>query len=86
MDLVKAAESIWRAQYQQEPLLIIDCNDCEHLNITEAEQRKQGNHNPHICQFYKKQCRHNIMKRGAVFIYPCEKCAADGYKNYRGEF
>ena len=55
---------------------------CEHISITEAEQRKRGNQHPHICQCYGKQCKHNYMKRGAVFIYPCKKCVADKYKNF----
>ena len=75
-------ENAWRAQYQQEPLQIIDCNDCEHLNITEAEQRKQGNKIPHFCQVYRNWCKHNIMERDAVFIYPCKECVADKYKNF----
>lgn len=86
MDLVKTAESIWRAQYQQEPLQIIDCNMCEHISITEAEQRKQGNKIPHFCQIYRNWCKHNSMERDAVFIYPCEECVADRHKNFRGEF
>lgn len=73
-----------KAQYQQEPLPIIDCNNCEHISITEMNQRKQGNHNPHICQRYKKQCKHNSMERNAVFIYLCKECVADKFKNFRG--
>lgn len=83
MNLVEVAENVYRAQYQQEPLPIIDCNNCEHINITEAEQRELGNYNPHICQCYGKQCKHNYMKRGAVFIYPCKECVTDKHENYR---
>lgn len=86
MNLVEGVENIWRAQYQQEPVQIIDCNDCEHISITEAEQRKRGNQHPHICQCYMKRCKHNIMKRDEVLIYPCEECITDGYKNFREEF
>lgn len=86
MDLVKAAESMWRAKYQQEPLQIIDCNMCEHISITEAEQRKQGNKIPHFCQIYRNWCKHNSMERDAVFIFPCKECVADRHKNFRGEF
>ena len=75
--------SEWVARYQQEPLQVIDCNMCEHISITEAEQRKRGNQHPHICQCYGKQCKHNYMERGAVFIYPCEECVADKHKNFK---
>lgn len=86
MNIVNVAENEWMAKYQQEPLPIIDCNNCEHISITEAEQRKLGNCNPHICQFYKKQCKHNSMERDAVFIYPCKECEANKHANFRGEF
>lgn len=72
----------WIARYQQEPITVIDCNDCKNISITEAEQRTIGNNNPHICQIYGKRCKHNVMKRGAVFIYPCEECCCDGFSNY----
>ena len=72
----------WIARYQQEPITVIDCNDCKNISITEAEQRKQGNHNLHICQYYRERCKHNTMKRGAVFIYPCEECCCDKFKNF----
>lgn len=81
--MVEGVENIWRARYRQEPLQVIDCNMCEHISITEAEQRKRGNQHPHICQCYGKQCKHNCMKRGAVFIYPCKECVADKHKNFK---
>lgn len=88
MNLVEVAENVWRTQYQQEPLPIIDCNNCEHISVTEMEQReqrKQGNHTLHLCQCYKKLCLHNSMERDAVFIYPCKECVADKFKNFREE-
>lgn len=57
----------WTAQYQQEPIPVIDCNDCKNISITEAEQRRIGNQNLHICQIYEKRCRHNSMERDAAF-------------------
>ena len=73
----------WIARYQQEPITVIDCNDCKNISITEAEQMKQGNHNLHICQYYRERCKHNTMKRDAEFIYPCSKCVSDNYSNFR---
>ena len=73
----------WRAQYQQEPIPIIDCNDCDNISITELEQRICGNNYPHICQYYRERCKHNSMERDAVFIYPCSKCVADKHKNFK---
>ena len=86
MNRVEGAEKVWRARYQQEPLQVIDCNMCEHISITEAEQRKRGNQYPHICQCYEKQCKHNYMERGAVFIYPCRECVIDKHENYRSRY
>ena len=84
--MVEVAENVWRVRYQQEPFTIIDCNNCEYISITEMDQRKQGNHNPHICQCYMKQCKHNSMERGAVFIYPCRECVTDKHENYRSRY
>lgn len=72
----------WKALYQQEPIAVIDCNDCKNISITEAEQRKIGNNNPHICLIYRKRCKHNIIKRDEMFIYPCEECCCDNFSNY----
>lgn len=72
----------WRARYQQEPISVIDCNECKNISITEAEQRENGNNIPHICQIYKKRCKHNTIKRGEVFIYPCEECCCDKFKKF----
>ncbi len=84
MDIISVTENKWRCLYQQEPLPIIDCNDCEHISITEAEQRERGNHHPHVCKCYKKRCKHNSTEQYAVFIHPCKECVADKHKNFRG--
>lgn len=71
-------------KYQQKPLPIIDCNNCEFISITEEEQRKDGK-GLHICHVYEKRCFHNNKEHDATHIYPCEECVADEYKNFRGE-
>lgn len=77
-------EKFYKALYQQEPIPIVDCNNCEYISITEEEQRKVGK-GLHICQVYEKRCFHNNKEHDATYIYPCKECVADEYKNFRGE-
>ena len=54
---------------------IMDCNNCEHLNITEAEQNIRGNHIPHICTKYNQRVLHRATNKiHDEYIYPCDKC------------
>ena len=57
----------------------MDCNNCKHLNITEAEQnfiKQRGNTLvPHICTKYNQRVLHRaINKIHNEYIYPCDKC------------
>ena len=55
--------------------LIMDCNNCEHLNITEAEQKQRGNHIHHICTKYNQRVLHRATNKiHNEYIYPCDKC------------
>ena len=73
----------WIANYQQEPLPIVDCNDCSNISITETQQRGMGSDKPHICGVYNKHCFHESRERDAYFIYPCRDCMADNFKNFQ---
>lgn len=76
----------WKALYQQEPITVIDCNNCANISITEDEQRRIGNNNPHICKIYRKMCKHNSMERDATFIFPCEECYADKFAKFNKRY
>jgi hypothetical protein len=55
----------------------MDCNKCEYLNITEAEQRRinHGNSIPHFCTKYNKRVIHRASSRQhSSYLYPCEEC------------
>ena len=57
----------------------MDCNNCEHLNITEAEQnfiKQRGNtFVPHICTKYNQRVLHRATSKiHNEYIYPCDKC------------
>ena len=62
---------------------MIDCNECEYLSITEAEQRHIQKvikkTFEHICIKYNKRVFHNHNgfvegRNHNSFIYPCEEC------------
>lgn len=54
------------------------CNNCEHLNYNEFEQRKlkeAGYDVPHYCKKYKKRLYHKTNDRHhSNVIHPCELC------------
>ena len=57
------------------PYYVMDCNNCEHLNITEAEQKQRGNYIPHICTKYNQRVIHRATNKiHNEYIYPCDKC------------
>lgn len=66
----------------QSSILNIDCNDCKNISITEERQRRMGNKYPHVCQVYGKRCFHKSIERNAWYIFPCDNCIQDEYKNY----
>lgn len=59
-----------------------DCNDCEHINITEDQQRRIGNSISHFCMKYRKPIFHGIRKLIAPHykLHPCGECGGDGFK------
>ena len=57
----------------------MDCNDCEHLMITERQQNELKTDGfgfaPHICMKYDKRVFHRIQSRfHSGYLYPCEEC------------
>lgn len=53
----------------------MDCNNCKHLNITEAEQQRDGTCPPHICTKYNQRVLHRATSKiHNEHIYPCDKC------------
>lgn len=63
---------------------MMDCNDCQYLNITEKEQRQtnHGNYIPHICTKYNKRVIHRASSRQhKSYLYPCEECVEES-NNY----
>lgn len=61
---------------------IIDCNDCENINLTELKQRNNNNNGLiHYCYKYKKQLFH----LGEDYhICPCEECIVNDYEEFEG--
>jgi hypothetical protein len=63
----------------------VDCNDCEHVSLTEKEQ--VDNSRPHICNFYRIRVLHrSVLKpRSALHyrLYPCRQCCEDNYANFK---
>lgn len=59
-----------------------DCNNCEHLNVTETEQKeleKAGIVQLHICRKYGKHVNHqSVNKWHTGWIYPCKECREVG--------
>lgn len=52
-----------------------NCNECEHINMTEEEQHEKAPGAPHICLKYKKRVYHRSSRQGHHgMIYPCEEC------------
>lgn len=53
-----------------------NCNICEHLSITEAEQNlikeQGGGFYPHVCTKYKKRVFHYPYPQ--TIITPCKEC------------
>ena len=59
---------------------VIDCNRCEHLNITEFQQSNKKE--LHICTFYNKRVLHLSNNIEHSFeIYPCKECNDDNNLN-----
>lgn len=60
----------------------MNCNDCEHLNITEYEQHHIkitfGEVIPHICTKYNKRVIHRVGAtrnyNHSSYLYPCDEC------------
>ena len=57
--------------------MMIDCNDCPYLNITEKQQimiqRGTGrNFVPHICMKYEERVLHYLYRE--PMIHPCRQC------------
>lgn len=62
----------------------MDCNNCKHLSITEAEQQRDGTHPPHICTKYNQRVLHyTINKIHNEYIYPCDKCLKENNNETR---
>lgn len=63
--------------------MIIDCNKCHFVDITEQVQNlvynKIKRKLPHICKFYKRQVKHEGYH---PFIVPCWECIKDEYVHY----
>lgn len=62
-----------------------DCNQCEHLNLTEQEQSQTKE--PHICQFYNTRVLHNAHRQPHNSkLFPCIECVKDTYKEYKPKY
>ena len=75
----------WQSRYFGEPITPIpDCNDCCWLNLTEDEQDMRGiKYISHRCAYYDVRVLHKAsLKVHDNYIYPCDRCAHDGYKNF----
>ena len=64
---------------QQVPQVMIDCNSCKHLNITEKEQDYGSAHGidatPHRCLLYDKRVYHYTnQSQHLSWIFPCDEC------------
>ena len=72
--------------YFSEPVRVVNCNDCIHINITEEEQNVMTGRrvHGHMCNYYHCRVCHesNILKFNDR-IYPCDKCFADKHVNFR---
>ncbi len=67
-------------------LYIGNCNYCKYINMTEEEQNLIKEKLPHICKFYNKRVIHRLTSRkyeSHNFIYTCEECEKDNYKNFK---
>lgn len=63
-----------------------NCNYCEHLNLTEEQQRKAGTDKPHICLKYGKRVFHRSTERGYhEMIYPCRECENESLSESDGK-
>ena len=63
----------------------VDCNECEYLSITEAEQNYFHDifkeNIPHMCAKFNKRVFHNQypirfigVRNHNSYLYPCEEC------------
>ena len=59
---------------------MINCNDCNYVNITEQQQYEHYEHTKnildHICMKYKAKVIHRSSNNKIVhdYIYPCKEC------------
>lgn len=64
---------------------VLDCNDCQWINVTEREQ-EQIHHElrrdiPHKCLYYEKYLKHRTNTRDHdSYICPCDECERDKHK------
>lgn len=60
----------------------MDCNKCRWLNITEFEQAVKKE--KHKCNKYGYRVFHktNKLDNHDPYLYPCEQCVSDSYKNF----
>ena len=68
---------------------MIDCNDCPHLIVTEAQQEhlwkisKKKVMFPHICSKYNRRVLHYPYRE--PMICPCRQCEEDMHKEIYNE-
>lgn len=64
---------------------LIDCNNCENINITEFQQNFRGTKDDHICKYYNKRIIHRCTSACTheTRIYPCYDCEKEQYRNYK---
>ena len=72
---------------QQVPCVMIDCNSCKHLNVTEREQDYEVSHGstptPHRCTYYEERVYHRANSMPHLsWIFPCEECDNRKYIAY----
>lgn len=52
-----------------------NCNDCEHVNLTEEQQHRTAPGSPHICMKYGKRVFHRSSRLGChEMLFPCKEC------------
>ena len=52
-----------------------NCNNCEHINLTEEQQYRTAPGSPHICMKYGKRVFHKSNRPGYHgMLFPCKEC------------
>lgn len=52
-----------------------NCNNCEHINLTEEQQHRLAPGSPHTCMKYGRRVFHRSSRPGYHgILFPCKEC------------